>query len=161
MNWLRVGLLVWFVGWVAPALGAVTPNSPVTPQTPNAGTVTFTSGSSPGTYVTLYTGGANASDCFAGWVSNNDTATHLLTFQVVNSTVKYGGPTLTTTAAGTSGTFGTPQSFMTSGVWPGLGIDLQQNPFLYLRSGDTLQVTFATSITSGDVVDVEVQCADF
>ena len=151
-----------FFAMVASASAATTPNSVITAQTPNRGIVQFTSSSTPGTYSTLYTAGANGSRCNAMWMTNNDgSATHLVTVQIVNSTTKYGGTSLTTVeSAGFAN--GTPaQSLMAPSVWVGLPLDSDTNPYIQLISGDTIQATFATSITSSDVINLVVSCSDF
>jgi hypothetical protein len=155
-------LLALLIFDITVASAATTPNSFVSPQTPNRGILQFTSSSSAGTYATLYTAGANGSRCYAAWINNNDpSATHLVTLQVVNSTTKYGGTALTTveSAGFTSGN--PPQNLLTSAVWPGLPVDAYGNPYIQLISGDTLQATFATSITSSDVVNLFAVCSDF
>lgn len=147
----------------APARAATTPNSIVTPQTPNRGIVQFLQGTdSAGTYKTLYTAGANGSRCYGMWMTNNDaSATHLITVQIVNGGVKYGGTALTTVSSAgfVSGT--SAQSLMTSSVWPGLPIDQYGNPYLQLASGDTLQATFATALTATDLINIVVSCSDY
>jgi len=147
----------------APAFAAVTPNSVVTAQTPNRGIVQFLQGTdSAGTYKTLYTAGANGSKCMGMYTTNNDgSATHLVTVQIVNATVKYGGVALTSVSSAGFANATPPQALMTAAVWPGLPVDSDGNPFLMLASGDTLQATFATSLTSTDVLNIVVTCADF
>lgn len=148
---------------VSLAGAATTPNSVVTPQTPNRGIVQFLQGTdSAGTYKTLYTAGANGSKCNGMWSTNNDaSATHLLTVQIVNGGVKYGGTALTTVSSAgfVSGT--PPQALMSATAWPGLPTDSDNNPYFFLVFGDTIQVTFATVLTSTDLVNVVVVCADF
>jgi hypothetical protein len=145
------------------ALAAVSPNSYVTPQTPNRGTVQFLQGTdSAGTYKTIYTGGTNGSICKALWSTNNDaSATHLLTVQLVSSTVRYGGMAITSVeSAGFAS--GTPaQNLMSAVNWPGLPLDSDGNPYLILASGDTLQATFASSITSTDLINIVAICHDY
>jgi hypothetical protein len=144
------------------AHAATTPNSIVTPQTPNRGILQFTSSSSAGTYATLYTAGSNGSRCYAVWMNNNDpSATHLVTLQIVNSTTKYGGAAVTTIASAGFVNGTAAQNLMTPSVWPGLPVDSYGNPYVQLVSGDTLQATFATSITSSDVVNLVAVCSDF
>ena len=148
--------------------GAVTPNSVVTPQTPNRGLVQFLQGTdSAGTYKTVYTAGANGSVC-RGMEANNSEAsqTHLITIQVVNGGVKYGGVAFTS-AAGAGFVGGTPpQTIMGNtfgaGLWGSLATDGAQDQFKILVSGDTLQATFATAfVTSGAVIDLQLNCDDF
>jgi len=145
------------------ANATLTPNSFVTPQTPNRGIVQFLQGTdNAGTYKTLYTAGTNGSRCYAIWMNNNDTTTtHLVTLQLVNSAVKYGGAALTTVlGAGFNGT-ATAQAITTGTVWPGLPLDQYNNPYLQIVSGDTLQATFATALTTGTVINIQAVCADF
>jgi hypothetical protein len=169
MRWL-VALWLLLVPATAFAQAAAgTPNQPIFPQTANRGVWQFTSSSTAGTYATLYTAGAKGSICKAIWMDNNDTVTHLVTLQIVNSSTKYGGTTLTTVAnAGWGGSPSTApqQSLMapyqgSGSLWPGLPLDQNGNPYLYLINGDTLQATFATSITSGDVINLHAMCSDF
>jgi len=157
--WLIALLLFALIG-VADA--AITPNSFVAPQTPNRGILQFTSSSSAGTYSTLYTAGANGSRCYALWTTNNDgSATHLVTVQIVNSTTKYGGTSLTTVSSAGFANATPPQNMMSTTVWPGLPLDSYGNPYVQLISGDTLQATFATAITAADVVNLVASCSDF
>lgn len=146
-----------------PAQGAVTPNSVVTPQTPTRGIVQFLQGTdSPGTYKTLYTGGTNGSKCIAIWENNNDgSATHLVTIEIVNSTVKYGGIALTTVSNEGYGSAVPARNFFSTALWPGLPNDSDGNPFIFLASGDTLQATYATTLTSSDKINLVAVCMDY
>jgi|GEM_PF-3024431 len=144
-------------------IAAVTPNSVVTAQTPNRGIVQFLQGTdSAGTYKTLYTGGSNGSKCSAIWETNNDgSATHLVTVEIVNSSVKYGGVAITT-ASNDGYANGVPaKNFMSPNIWGGLPLDSDGNPFFFLASGDTLQATFATALTSSTKINLVTICADF
>jgi hypothetical protein len=115
-----------------------------------------------GTYKTLYTGGANGSKCIAIWENNNDgSAAHLVTIEVVNSAVKYGGVAITT-ASNQGYVSGTPSvNFFNQAVWPGLPVDSDGNPFIFLANGDTLQATFATALTTSDKINLVAVCSDF
>lgn len=146
-----------------PALAAVTANSVITPQTPNRGIVQFLQGTdTAGTYKTLYTAGANGSKCIAGWETNNDgSATHLITVQVVNTAVKYGGVAFNTISNDGFADSKPARSFLAGAVWGGLPLDSDGNPFIFLASGDTLQATFATALTASTLINLEVVCADF
>jgi len=160
MRFLLSGLLFLIC---APAFAATTANSVITPQTPNRGVVQFLQGTdTAGTYKTLYTAGSNGSKCMGMYTNNNDaSATHLVTVQIVNSSVKYGGVALTSVSSAGFAS-GTPaQALMTPAVWPGLPIDGNGNPFMELISGDTIQATFATALTSSDVLNIAVTCTDY
>ncbi len=145
------------------AQASVTANSIITAQTPSRGIVQFLQGTdSAGTYKTLYTAGANGSRCNGMWSTNNDpSATHLITVQIVNGGVKYGGMALTSVVSA-GFVSGTPaQALMTAALWPGLPLDSDGNPFIALNSGDTVQATFATALTSTDVLNIVAACSDF
>lgn len=153
-------LLIFLSG---PACAAVTPNSVVTPQTPNRGVVQFLQGTdSAGTYKTIYTGGSNGSKCIAGWETNNDgSATHLITVEVVNGGVNYGGTAFTTISNDGYANATPSKSFIAAGQWVGLPIDSDGNSFIFLANGDTLKATFATALTSAKLINLEVTCADY
>jgi hypothetical protein len=159
-------LLIWLVVFLflgGSAMAAVTPNSIVTAQTPSRGIVQFLQPTdSAGTYKTLYTAGTNGSKCFGMWTTNNDpSATHLLTVQVVNGGVKFGGTALTTVSSAGFVNGTGAQVLMSPAVWPGLPLDSDGNPFLALASGDTIQATFATALTATDLINLFVTCVDF
>lgn len=149
------------------AFAAVTANSPVTPQTPNRGVVQFLQGTdSAGTYKTLYTAGSNGSIVTGIYATTNDgTASHLVTCQVVNTAVKYGGAAVTiggSTIGANGFANGVPAvNFMSPINWPGLPLDMNANPYLFMISGDTLQCTYATTLTSSDLINLVAVAADF
>jgi len=151
------------VGGCLAALAAVTPNSIVTGQTPNRGRVQFLQGTdSAGTYKTLYTAGVNGSKCFGLFETNNDaSATHLVTVQVFNALVGYGGVAVTTASSDGFANATPPKAFMSPTNWPGLPVDSNGNPYINLISGDTIQATFATALTSTDVVNLYISCTDY
>jgi len=164
-----------------PAFAAVTANSIVSPQTPNAAVVQFLQGTdTAGTYKTLYTGGSNGSICYGIGTSNTDAgvvAGHLLTIQVVRSGTKYGGTALQTipsagfvAGSGGAGT-STPPQVLTgnisgtgpnTSVWASLPVDNLGNYIVQLGSAnDSIQVTYATALTSAAVINVYAVCNDF
>lgn len=160
----RLALTLGFIGLggVA-AFAATTPNSVVTPQTPNRGIVQFLQGTdSAGTYKTLYTAGSNGSICKGMVETNNDgSATHLVTVEVVNGGVKYGGMAITTASNDGYANATPAKALMAAGNWPGLPIDSDGNPYIVLISGDTIQATFATALTASDKINIYVACSDF
>jgi hypothetical protein len=96
------------------------------------------------------------------WTTNNDgSATHLITVQVVNGGVKYGGVALTSVSNSGFANTTPAQSPMAPTNWPGLPLDSDGNPFLMLVSGDTVQATFATALTSTTLINIHVTCYDF
>ena len=146
-----------------PVLAATTPNSVVTAQTPKLAVVQFLQGTdTAGTYKTLYTGGANGSKISGMWVTNEDgSAPHLVTCQLVRAAVFYGGVAfLVGTNLGYS--TGLPAAnIMSAALWPGLPVDGNGNPYFYLSANDTIQCTFATSLTSSTYLNVSAVVSDF
>jgi hypothetical protein len=150
-------------GQASSSFAAVTA-TPVFVQTPNRGIVQFLQGTdSPGTYKTLYTGGANGSKCTGMYITSNDATAHLVTIQLVNTAVKYGGTSISTgTTTPGFATGAGAIAAMSSANWPGLPLDSDGNPYFYLASAsDTIQATFATALTTSDVVNIVAICADF
>jgi hypothetical protein len=163
----RIAALLALLASLALSFGtaeaAVTANSFVTSQTPNRGVVQFLQGTdSAGTYKTLYTAGSNGSRCNAIWSTNNDaSATHLLTLQIVNSTVKYGGVAVTSVESAGFANAVPAQNLLSPTLWPGLPADQYGNAFIQLVSGDTLQATYATTLTSSDLINIVAICSDY
>jgi hypothetical protein len=157
---LLTALLLFFP---VAALAAVTPNNVITPQLPTRGVVQFLQGTDvAGTYKTLYTAGANGSKCNGIWLTTNDsTATHLITVEVTNAGIRYGGTAITTVLG--SGYNGTAfaMDFMSNGAWPGLPTDSEGNPFFFIVSGDTIQATYATALTAATKINLMINCTDF
>lgn len=145
------------------AHAATTPNSIVTAQTPNIGVVQFLQGTdSAGTYKTLYTAGTNGSIIKALYVNSNDaSAAHLVTCQVKRSTVLFGGVAVNIPINSGFANAIPPVNLMAAVNWVGLPLDSDSNPYLLLNSGDLLQCTYATTLTSSDLVNVQAIGADF
>jgi hypothetical protein len=132
-------------------------------QTPTRGIVQFLQGTdSAGTYKTLYTAGTNGSKCNALWLTTDDgTATHVVTVQLTNGGVRYGGlAVLTVLSAGFAN--GVPAlNLLAPTLWPGLPLDSDGNPYIQLASGDTLQATFATALTASTRISLVASCGDY
>ena len=145
------------------AFALTTPNSFISPQTPTRGIVRFAQGvDTAGTYKTIYTAGANGSRCYAIWGSNNDgSTTHDITIGLFNGGVEY-ATSLTTTVKSAGTSTGVPnQSFLAGFV--GLPVDQYGNNYIQMIYGDTLQVTFATTIGGGSstYISLIASCSDF
>lgn len=146
----------------ASAYAAVTANNIVTPQTPNRGVVQFLPASTPGAYSVLYTAGINGSKCFALWLTTNDATTHLVTIQLVNATINYGGMSIATGTSLPGFVTAVPSlNLMSPSVWAGLPVDSDGNPYITLVSGDTLQATYTTAVTTAKAVNIVATCSDF
>lgn len=164
-DWLLGFIFAGFMTalWMAGAHAAGTPNSYIVPQTPSLGATNFVAGTdTAGTYKTIYTGGTNGSKCFALMLNWNDqVATHLISIEIVHSSTAYNIAAFTTFIGLAGGVFGVPINLFSSAIWPGLPTDVSGNPYIYLNSGDTLKATFATTITTSNVINLVAQCGDF
>lgn len=145
---------------------AVTPNSAVTPQTPKITPQNFVQGTdSAGTFKTIYTAGANGSKITGINVTTDDgSATHVLTLSLTRSATNYALTAYTLPV--NSGTDGSTSAIDLlaggpNGLLPGLPVDNDGQRYLFLESGDTLRMTFATALTASKRIDVAVIGADF
>ena len=145
------------------AHAAPTSNAPIFPTAVNRGIVQFLQGTdSAGTYKTIYTAGSNGSIIKALWATTNDASlAHLVTCQIVNTAVSYGGTAVSIPISSGFASGAPPVNMMSFVNWPGLPLDSDGNPFLYLVSGDTLKCTFATGLTSSDVINLVAVASDF
>lgn len=156
---------------VIPAQPATTPNSAITPQTPNVGKVQFLQGTDvAGTYKSAYTGGANGSKIVAIYATSNDASlAHLVTWQISSSTSAhcspatscFGGAAVTVPINAGFANAAPAINLMSQGNWPG-PVDSDGNTFFFLPSSSyTIEVTFATALTSTDWINVVVVASDF
>lgn len=149
----------------SPGWAAVTANSIITAQTPNNFKQNFVQGTdAAGTFKTYYTAGANGSKCNAVMIATNDgTAQHVMTLEIVNGGTSYPICTFTTALAPTNppnNTYSATNEIGTTNC-AGLPVDSDGNPYLQLINGDVLKGTFATALTSGDQIIAYPICADF
>lgn len=145
---------------------AVTANSLVTPQTPKITPQNFVQGTdSAGTYKTIYTAGSNGSKIVGINVTTDDgSATHVLTLVLTRSATDYvlGAYTLPVNS-GTDGSAATVDLLAggPSTLIKGLPFDNDGQRYLFLESGDTLRLTFATALTASKRINVLTIGADF
>lgn len=147
-----------------PARAATTPNNIITAQTPKLALVQFLQGTDvAGTYKTLYTGGANGSKISALYANTNDgSASHLVTCELVRSAVLYGGVAVTVAVNSGYANAAPAINLMSTTNWPGLPFDGNGNPYIFLSgAGDTVQCTFATALTAAKLLNVTAIVSDF
>ena len=141
-------------------------STPVFVQTAKITPQNFVQGTdAAGTYKTVYTAGANGSKVTAINVTTDDgSATHVMTLVLTRSATDYviGSYTLPVNS-GTDGSAasvdmikGGPNSLIT-----GLPSDNDGQTYLFMESGDTLRLTFATALTSTKRIGVVTIGADF
>lgn len=141
---------------------AVTQNAVVTPQKPNRGAAQLTSSSSTTTPTTLYTGGANGTKIVAIIAQSTDTAAHDIQVSIVNGGTTYTLGTVTVPiGAGNSGTVPSV-NLLNSSQLPGLPVDSDGNPFIYLAgAGDVLSVLPKTALSASTFVNITAVAEDF
>jgi hypothetical protein len=132
----------------------VTPNSAITIQTPTLATVQFLQGSDPAlTYKTLVTGTTNGTKVMGMYMTCNDTTAHVVTVQIKVGAVYYGGMSITTGTTTPGFATGVPPiNMMSAANWPGLPVDWQGNPFLFLPLNNLISVTFATAFSGAGML---------
>lgn len=153
-------VLLWMI---SPAAAQSVFNSAAIPTQVSPAAVAITSTG----LTTLYTGASHGSVCFGGTLNwNDESATHLLAFQLTLSSIVAIYASFTTTNAGSAGALNTPlnimsSSFLNAGAGPIFPINYNGNQAFMLKSGDTWKVNVSTAITNGDAIFIIVQCADF
>lgn len=137
--------------------------TPVLPQAVNLGLQRFVEATDvAGTYKTAFTAGFNGSKVTGIIVTTDDgSATHVITFAIARSAARYTVGALTTAvSSGTSGA-AAHKNGLDPTLFPAVPVDNDGQPYLLLKSGDTLDATFATALTAGKIIYVQVIGADF
>jgi hypothetical protein len=144
----------------APSWAIVTANSIVTAQTPRAykAQITTASGTLP---VSLVAGGANGTKVISIICSNTDTSGYNLTFSVLRSSSSYVLGTVAVAASAGSLAGSPPVSVLNQTNVPGIPLDSDGNPYLFLESTDTLQMANGSSIGAGKAISCHTVAADF
>ena len=159
---LRISLACAFGLLPAWVLAATVPNQPIYPQTPKRYMQRFVNADAAGTYKVVVTGNASGNAagtrCHALYVISSDTAAHLVTFRLNSSALggsPFPGPTIT------SMTTPLPVNVFTTTVWPGLAPSSDGGFQLFLEPNQTLEATFATTITSPLILGIHAECWDY
>lgn len=110
---------------------------------------------------TVCTAGVNGSKVVGLTATSTDTSNRLAQVWLTRSATSYLLASVSVpTLSGTDGT--TPVvNLMNTTDWPGLPVDADGQPYLFLDSGDTLQVSFTAQITAAKEADVTALSADF
>ena len=136
-------------------------NVPVFVQTPNRGIYQYTNGNGT-TAETLYTAATNGSKVTAIIATSTDTSNRTFNIFLHNGSTSYLLATAIVPAS--SGLDGSTPSVncLNSGLIPGLPVDNDGQQYLFLVSGDTIQVQLTTSsVTSGKFVNFYAVAGDF
>ena len=110
---------------------------------------------------TVVTAGASGSKITGIVATSTDTVARVVTLSLVRSAVSY--PLGAVTVALASGTDGvTPTTtFLGTTLLPGIPVDNDGQPYLFMQSGDTLTVASAVTVTAAKAVAVTAVYGDF
>jgi len=128
---------------------------------PHITPVAFTNSDSANTKKTIHTAGNNGSIITGINASSTDTVARVAQIWLTRSATSYLIASFNVPAAsGTDGT--TPAaSLMNQSLLPFLPIDNDGQPYFFLESGDTLQVSFTAQVASGKEIDVISNAGNF
>jgi hypothetical protein len=154
----RVALCALALG--ASAEAATTPNSFVTPQTPNRGYYAFVAATPVNTPETVYTAGANGARCFGAVGINNDTVSHNIYLELFSGSNQFYSDGVTIPAnAGGPGI--APQPMMGPTITPGLPVDQYGNQYLQLAAGDKVAAGYNSVMSGSSVAVIYIMCSDY
>jgi hypothetical protein len=146
--------------FVSPCWAAVTANSIVSTQIPKAykAQLTNTSGT---TAVNLVTPGSNGTKVISVVCSSTDSSGHNVTFSIARSSTSYvlGSVAIAASAGSLAGT--PSASILNATNIPGIPLDSDGNPYLFLEATDTLQMASGSAVTAGKVISCNTVAADF
>ena len=135
--------------------------TPVFVQNPKITPASFTNSDSANTKKTVATAGANGMKVTAVLATSTDTSNRTGQLWLTRSATSYLlGSTVVTTLAGTDGATAT-QNLLPASLMGGLPRDNDGQVYLFLESGDTLQVSFTAQVTSAKEVDVVAIAGNF
>lgn len=136
-------------------------STPTFVATPKITPVAFTNSDSANTKKTIHTAGSSGSKVSAVLATSTDTSSRTGQLWLTRSATSYLlGSTVVATLAGTDGSAATanllPQTLLGS-----LPRDNDGQPYLFLESGDTLQVSFTAQVTAAKEIDVVAIAGNF
>lgn len=136
--------------------------TPVFVQNPKITPAAFTNADSANTKKTIVTAGSNGSKVTAVTVSSTETANaRVVQLWLTRSATSY--LLASASVAVNSGFDGTVAAvnLLASYIWPGLPVDADGQPYIFLESGDTLQASITTQVAAGKEVDIVSVSGDF
>ena len=134
---------------------------PVMVQTPETASATWTNADSADTKKTVATAGTNGAKITAIVATSSDTSDRVAQLWITRSAVSY--LLASVNIPDLSGFNGTDVTvdLKNSTSLPGLPVDNDGQTYLFLESGDTLQVSFTTQVTAAKTVYVTTFFANF
>lgn len=134
--------------------------TPVFVQTPKITPAAFTNSDSANTKKTIHTAGSNGSKVVGIMATSTDTSNRTAQLWLTRSATSYLlGSFVVPTLSGTDGT--NPSMNLLAGFLLQLPVDNDGQKYLFLESGDTLQVSFTAQVTSAKEIDVTAIGANF
>ncbi len=135
-------------------------NRPVFVQLPKITPASIVNADAANTKKTIFTAGVNGAKVTGVLATSTDTSAVLANLWLTRSATSYLlGSTTIAIAAGTDGAVATQDLLPTSLIT--LPIDNDGQPYLFLESGDTLQVSLTTQVTATKAVNVTCIGANF
>jgi hypothetical protein len=114
------------------------------------------------TITTVATAGNQGSKVEDINISNNDSTTaYTLSIWINDGTTSHLWTTLTIPISAGAAVGTPPVSVFKSTQCPGIPLDSNGNPYIYLKAGYKLQVSVSVAVTSGKAVDVVATGGDF
>lgn len=136
-------------------------STPAFVATPKITPVAFTNSDSANTKKTIHTAGSNGSKVVAVLASSTDTSNRTGQIWLTRSETSYLlGSTVVPTLAGTDGSTASA-NLLPPSLLGSLPRDNDGQPYLFLESGDTLQVSFTAQVTSAKEIDVVAVAGNF
>lgn len=134
-------------------------STPAFVATPKITPVSFTNSDSANTKKTIATAGSSGSKVVAVIATSTDTSNRVGQLWLTRSSTSYLlGSSSVTTLAGTDGSAATNNIL---NLINGLPRDNDGQPYVFLESGDTLQISFTAQVTSAKEIDVAAVFGNF
>jgi hypothetical protein len=110
---------------------------------------------------TLVTAGSSGTKVVSLTATSTDSTARVITVSLVRSATAYVLTTVTVPiTAGTDGT--TPSvNLLNTSIFPGLPVDNDGQPYLFLQSGDTLTVASTVTVTAAKAISFTSVVGDF
>lgn len=131
-------------------------STPVLPQTPKLGLAQILPADA-SAWKTVITGGTNGTKVVSLTLTSTDTSNRIVQVAVTRSATQHIFNAVTVTAG--AGTDGTTTSI--DGLPSTLPVDNDGQKYLFLESGDTLDISATTTVTAAKVIDAMAPEADF
>jgi hypothetical protein len=93
--------------------------------------------------------------------TNTDASGYNVTFSVLRSSTTYVLDTVVIPASAGYGPVTPPVSILNAANIPGIPLDSDGNPYLFLEATDTLQMANGSTIAAGKVISCHTVAADF